>query len=121
MGTTSFFAVPQYMPMAPLFPANRSITKVLPEPCREKSKAGLTRTNQADAARSKMAAQSNDLVLDHLPLVRAIAARCRVKLPAHLEVSDLFQAGVLGLLDAACKYDPETNAAFSTYATHRIR
>ena len=63
----------------------------------------------------------NDLVLEHLPLVKAIAARCRVKLPSHLEFSDLAQAGILGLLDAAQKYTTGTEASFSTYATHRIR
>jgi RNA polymerase sigma factor for flagellar operon FliA len=65
--------------------------------------------------------QRNDLVLEHLPLVKAIAARCRVRLPSHLEFSDLVQAGILGLLDAARKYNTGTDASFSTYATHRIR
>jgi RNA polymerase sigma factor for flagellar operon FliA len=63
----------------------------------------------------------DDLVLEHLPLVKSVAARCRVKLPVHLEFNDLVQAGILGLMDAVCKYDPETEAAFSTYATHRIK
>ena len=53
--------------------------------------------------------------------MKAVAAHCRAKLPAHLEFSDLVQAGIVGLLDAACKYDKETEASFSTYATHRIR
>ena len=65
--------------------------------------------------------ERNDLVLEHLPLVKAIAARCRVRLPSHLEFSDLVQAGILGLLDAARKYDRNAQACFATYATHRIR
>jgi RNA polymerase sigma factor for flagellar operon FliA len=77
--------------------------------------------SDAEFVRSRILEQRNDLVLEHLPLVKAIAARWRVKVPAHLEVSDLVQAGILGLLDAACRYDPATEASFAAYATHRIK
>ncbi len=80
-----------------------------------------SRACNPEASGPDAADQRNDLILEHLPLVKAIAARCRVKLPSHLEFSDLVQAGILGLLDAAPKYTPGTEASFSTYATHRIR
>ena len=70
---------------------------------------------------SGMPPDRNEVILVHLPLVKAIAAHCRVKLPAHLEFSDLVQAGIVGLLDAVSKYRPETEVSFSTYAAHRIR
>ena len=61
------------------------------------------------------------MVIDHLPMVKAIAARFRLKLPLHLELNDLVQAGIVGLLEAAHRYDPGTENCFSTYATHRIK
>ena len=44
------------------------------------------------------------IVLEHLPLVKAIAVRVHENLPVHVDVDDLFHAGVLGLFDAATKY-----------------
>jgi RNA polymerase sigma factor for flagellar operon FliA len=70
---------------------------------------------------SQQRSQYDELVLEHLPLVKAITARCRVKLPSHLEFSDLVQAGILGLLEAARRYNHGTEASFPTFATHRIR
>ena len=61
------------------------------------------------------------IVLDHLPLVKAIAVRVHENLPVHVDVDDLFHAGVLGLFDAATKYNPDKKVAFSAYAKHRIK
>ncbi len=61
------------------------------------------------------------IVLDHLPLVKAIAVRVHENLPVHVDVDDLFHAGVLGLFDAAVKYNPDKQVAFSAYAKHRIK
>lgn len=63
----------------------------------------------------------DNLVLKHLPIVRAIAAQVRQKLPEHVDLDDLIQAGTLGLLDAADKFDAMKSVAFSTYAKHRIK
>lgn len=61
------------------------------------------------------------IVLEHLPLVRAIAIRVHDSLPLHVDVEDLINAGVLGLFDAASKYDPDRKVFFAAYAKHRIR
>lgn len=61
------------------------------------------------------------VVLEHLPLVKAIAVRVHENLPVHVEVDDLVHAGVLGLFDAATKFNPEKQVAFSAYAKHRIK
>jgi RNA polymerase sigma factor FliA len=61
------------------------------------------------------------IVLEHLPLVKAIAVRVHENLPVHVDVDDLFHAGVLGLFDAASKYNPDKKVAFSAYAKHRIK
>jgi RNA polymerase sigma factor for flagellar operon FliA len=63
----------------------------------------------------------DQLVLDHLPLVAAIARRLQVNLPNHVEWDDLVQAGTLGLIDAAAKYDLTKRIVFPAYANHRIR
>src|SRR5271169_409282 len=61
------------------------------------------------------------VVLDHLPLVKAIAIRVHENLPVHVDLDDLTHAGVLGLFDAVAKYDAEKNVAFHAYAKHRIK
>jgi len=61
------------------------------------------------------------LVLDHLPLVKAIAIRVHANLPVRVDLDDLFQAGILGLLDAAGKFNPDEQVMFSIYAKYRIR
>jgi RNA polymerase sigma factor for flagellar operon FliA len=61
------------------------------------------------------------VVLEHLPLVKAIAVRVHEGLPVHVDLDDLTHAGVLGLFDAVTKYDPLKNVAFHAYAKHRIK
>jgi RNA polymerase sigma factor for flagellar operon FliA len=63
----------------------------------------------------------DQIVLDHLLLVKAIAIRVHQNLPVHIEIDDLIQAGVLGLLDAVEKYDGSKNVVFQDYAKHRIK
>jgi hypothetical protein len=52
------------------------------------------------------------LVIEHLSLVRAIAVRVYESLPVHVELDDLVDAGFLGLLDAAVKYDSDKQITF---------
>lgn len=61
------------------------------------------------------------LVLEHVPLVKSIATRMRGSLPAHVDVEDLTNAGILGLIDAASKFDAEQHVSFSNYAKYRIK
>src|SRR5689334_3952035 len=70
----------------------------------------------------KMNEQVRDrIVLEHLPLVKAIAIRVHENLPVHVDLDDLVHAGVLGLFDAVEKYDSAKNVAFHAYAKHRIK
>jgi len=66
-------------------------------------------------------ARRDRVVLEHLPLVKAIAIRVHENLPVHVDVDDLVHSGVLGLFDAASKYNPDKQVAFSSYAKHRIK
>ena len=54
------------------------------------------------------------------PVVQGIAHRIAKRLPAHVEVDDLYSAGYLGLLDAAERFDPSRGVLFKTFASHRI-
>jgi RNA polymerase sigma factor FliA len=62
-----------------------------------------------------------NLIMAMLPLVKHVALKIRKRLPAHVEVDDLVSDGVLGLVDAAAKFDPRKRAKFAVYARHRIR
>src|SRR5579871_5621361 len=66
-------------------------------------------------------ARRDRVVLEHLPLVKAIAIRVHENLPVHVDLDDLVHAGILGLFDAASKYDPDKQVVFSSYAKHRIK
>lgn len=61
------------------------------------------------------------IILEHLPQIKYIAQRIACKLPPHIEMDDLISAGVLGLLDAAEKFDPKRGVKFKTYADRRIK
>lgn len=63
----------------------------------------------------------NDLIMQELPQVQYIASRILERLPQHIELSDLVNAGVIGLLSAYKAFDPTKNAQFSTFAKFRIR
>src|SRR5215831_14802249 len=63
----------------------------------------------------------DQIVVEHLPLVKAIAVRVYESLPVRVDLDDLIHAGVLGLFDAVEKYDAEKNVAFRAYAKHRIK
>ena len=61
------------------------------------------------------------LILEHAPLIKYIAHRIALRVPPHIEVQDLIDAGVVGLIDAIEKYDPSKDVKFKTYAEFRIR
>jgi len=69
-----------------------------------------------------MPAQDSDaLVRRHAELVKRIAYHLAGRLPSSVEVADLIQAGMLGLLEAATNYTADRGASFETYAGIRIR
>lgn len=57
----------------------------------------------------------------YAPLVRRIAHHMMAKLPASVEIDDIIQTGMLGLLDAVNRYQESHGAQFETYAAQRIR
>lgn len=61
------------------------------------------------------------IIVDHLPLVRAIAIRVYESIPVHVDLDDLIHAGVMGLIDAATRFDATKEVSFQSYAKHRIK
>ncbi|MGB9108331.1 MAG: RNA polymerase sigma factor FliA [Telluria sp.] len=66
-------------------------------------------------------ADKNHLLTEHMPLVKRLAHQMKAKLPPSVEVDDLIQAGMIGLLDAINRYEENHGAQFETYAVLRIR
>ena len=65
--------------------------------------------------------ERNELAMRELQQVYYVAARIRERLPKNVEMEDLVQAGVIGLLEACRNYDISRDAQFSTFAKFRIR
>jgi RNA polymerase sigma factor for flagellar operon FliA len=63
----------------------------------------------------------DDLVSKHIGLVKRIAYHLAARLPSSVEIDDLLQSGMIGLLEAASKFDASRGASFDTYAGIRIR
>jgi RNA polymerase sigma factor for flagellar operon FliA len=74
---------------------------------------GLYRQNAADPVEERVNA--------YAPLVKKLAYHLVSRLPASVEVDDLIQAGLIGLMDAARNFDTGAGVQFETYASQRIR
>ena len=66
-------------------------------------------------------ARRNEYATKHHALVGKVARRMARKLPSHVEMDDLISAGMLGLLDAADRFDPKRGEKFESFAEFRIR
>ncbi|GAO37519.1 flagellar biosynthesis sigma factor [Sulfuricella sp. T08] len=70
---------------------------------------------------AKTGLEKNQYVVQYAPLVKRIAYHLMARLPASVQVDDLIQVGMIGLLDAVSNYDDTQGAQFETYAVQRIR
>lgn len=66
-------------------------------------------------------ADKNAVVKQYAPLVRKLAHHLLAKLPANVEIDDIMQAGLIGLMDAVSRYEEMAGVQFETYATQRIK
>ncbi|MHC4952932.1 MAG: FliA/WhiG family RNA polymerase sigma factor [Planctomycetota bacterium] len=71
--------------------------------------------------RTKRRIYKNQLIETYLPLVRSVAERMLMTLPASVELGDLISMGTFGLLEAIDRYDLERGVLFKTYCVNRIR
>ena len=62
-----------------------------------------------------------ELLSQYLPLVKNVASRMAIGFPKSVEVGDLINTGVIGLIEAFRNFDPERGVKFETYAVPRIR
>jgi RNA polymerase sigma factor for flagellar operon FliA len=92
-------------------------TRTAKIPARKKSPAQVA---YAEAAKSPLE-QRNEMILEYLPLVKFIAGRIASRLPSHIEVNDLINSGIIGLIDAIEKFDATRKIKFKTYAEFRIK
>ena len=74
-----------------------------------------------DYKESGSAAARDRLIINFSPLVKYVAGRVAVGLPANVDQADLISYGIFGLIDAIDKYDAERGIKFETYAISRIR
>lgn len=76
---------------------------------------------ESEIPEDESGAQRDGIVLQQLKLVKALAAEIYRRLPIAVDLNDLFQAGVVGLLDAVETYDRSKNIAFDSYARSFIK
>lgn len=62
----------------------------------------------------------DQLVMAHVGLVKGLAQRLAQRLPSQIEVSELISVGVLGLVEAANRYQPSLNVPFDAFARRRV-
>jgi len=63
----------------------------------------------------------DDLIIEYSPLIKYIANRLAIRLPPHIDINDIINSGVLGLMDAIEKFDENKGVQFKTYAEFRIK
>lgn len=81
------------------------------------AKNQLTQDESSKVNKSKR----DKLIIDHLPLVKYIVGKMMICLPPHVDQEDLNESGILGLIEAADKFNENKQVKFKTYAFHRIR
>ena len=75
----------------------------------------------ADGSEGEATALRNELILQQLPQVHYIATRIHERLPQQVDLHDLVQVGVIGLIEAYRHFDASKNVQLSTYASFRIK
>lgn len=63
----------------------------------------------------------DELIIQHMPLVRYLVGRIAPQLPQHLDQQDLLSAATIGLINAADRFDPSRGVLFKTFAEQHIR
>jgi len=74
-----------------------------------------------EAYRHVDAYEKEELIKSYLPLVKKVVHRLSGRLPKDIDLREMLNSGIIGLVDALEKYDPRHETNFSTYAQFRIR
>jgi RNA polymerase sigma factor for flagellar operon FliA len=81
---------------------------------------GMNGGGEIDAGASP-ASDRERLILEHIPLVRYMVGRMAIKLPPHLDLQDLVSAAMIGLINAADRFDSTRGVLFKTFAEQHVR
>jgi RNA polymerase sigma factor for flagellar operon FliA len=76
---------------------------------------------QIGSLKNESSLSRDELITEYLPYVKRIVQRISVHLPSNVETDDLINAGIIGLIQAAERYDPTMDNQFITYAVFRIK
>lgn len=85
------------------------------------SQARKQKSVTAETYRSGNAYEKEDLIRSYLPLVKKVVHRLSGRLPKEIDMNEMMNSGIIGLVDALEKYDPKHETNFPTYAQFRIR
>ena len=83
---------------------------------KKRAKSAYQKTQSANAQDKR-----EDQLIEYLPLVKYIAGRIAIGLPKSVELDDLINAGVVGLIEAYNNFDTSKGVKFESYASMRIR
>lgn len=79
------------------------------------------KTQATAGAPAPLSVEQEQMLLEHLPIVRYIARSIHERLPQHVELEELIGAGTLGLVDAVRRFNPGKSVQFRSYAQFRVR
>lgn len=91
------------------------------EKYKDQSEKPATRSPKKDPKKLIDGLTKDQVVVKYASLVKYLAQKIAIRLPANIELDDLISAGVIGLMDAVDKYDCTRDNKFKTYAEFRIR
>src|ERR1700748_1782829 len=84
-------------------------------------KAGKPTKKPATSKKKDLVARRNEYAAKFFPYIEKVARRLARRLPAHVEIDDLISSGVIGLMEAAERFDPNRVDRFEAFAEFRIR
>lgn len=79
------------------------------------------RRSAVEAYKQNDAFEKEELIKSYLPLVKKVVHRLSGRLPKEIDLKEMLNSGIIGLVDALEKYDPRHETNFATYAQFRIR
>ncbi|MFZ9677483.1 MAG: RNA polymerase sigma factor FliA [Quisquiliibacterium sp.] len=65
--------------------------------------------------------RQESLILEHMPMVKRVAVHLKVRVPPFMELDELIQVGMVGLIEAARAFDPTKGFEFENFALNRVR
>ncbi len=92
-----------------------------PKPLEKHHTAFLNKNTAREETSGVTEAEREDIILRYAPLIKIIANRLLMRMPPQIDISDIINSGIVGLIDAIDKFDTSKGVQFKTYAEFRIR